>query len=69
MYVVLDNMTLCFGGLQSCVHYYFERGVYDVDHKGSLEGESACVHPMRIFCNEFQIINSISYCLTYIFVQ
>jgi len=55
-------------GLQSCVHHYFEEGVYDVDHKGSLEGESACVYPMRNFCNEFQIINSVSYGLTYMFV-
>jgi hypothetical protein len=72
MYLVLDNMTLCLDqpvhvGF-SCVHHYSEQGVYDVDHKGSLEGESACVHPMRISCNECQIINSISYGLTYMFV-
>lgn len=52
-------------GLQSCVHHYFEQGVYDVDHKSSLEGESACAHPMRIFCNESQITNCINYGLIY----
>jgi len=55
-------------GVQSCVHHYFEQGVYDVDHKSSLEGESACVHFMLLFCDEYQIINSVNYGVTYMFV-